>query len=125
MMQCQVSGSKSVVEAAKQANEIDIKTAQEFNKDFKDISPEIVAKFCNRTLPSATNPYLDKDIAAFFQLKSYMELCHDASLKGVKIRREIPVMADTTIYLFYFGEGCGDFKKTQIHSHKVLFYATK
>lgn len=120
-----IANLKSVVEAAKQANEIDIKTAQEFNKDFKDISPEIVAIFCNRTLPSATNPYLDKDIAAFFQLKSYMELCHDASLKGVKIRREIPIMADTTIYLFYFGEGCGDFKKTQNHSHKVLFYATK
>lgn len=116
---------KTVVESAKQANEIDINTAIRFNNVFKDISPEIVAKFCNKTMENGANPYFDKDIAAFFQLKSYMELCHDASLKGAKIRREIPIMTNTTIYLFYFKEGYGDFNKTQIHTHKVLFYAIK
>ena len=116
---------KSVVDAARQANEIDINTAIRFNNDFKDISPEIVGKFCNKTMANGANPYFDKDIAAFFQLKSYMELCHDASLRGAKIRREIPIVTNTTIYLFYFKEGYGDFNKTQIHTHKVLFYAVK
>ncbi len=118
-----IKNFKTIVNSAEKADAIDIDTAVLFNEAFKNITPEILAAACDKSIPIAVSPYLDKDIAAFFQLKSYMELCHDEKLKGAQIRKELPLWPDATIYLFYFGEG--DKNNEHIHIQRVIFYAIK